>query len=372
MQLDVFYSWQSDLPETKKYISNCLNNIAKEQFGEHSIRISRDARNSNGSVNLAETLFRKISQSVIFVADLSIINAEFKGRKCCNPNVLLELGYAINNLGIENILILFDSKYGNVEDLPFDIRQNKIIKFNSENNNKFLKNTLKAEISQILSNINPTIYDYLYSEINNRIISHLMEFTKIFYYESECKNRYDYTYFITKNEDEIITDIVDNTFLGFDLFNNLSLLENEFELFLNQKTNGFFISDNTNRILSKIVLSMKSISKFLNYDPFFSQVGVLGNEFDIISAKSFNQFNEDKLVLLKRSGNPLNNNGVIISANFITMNKVQAIRGIYKCVNPEYFVKVIKNYINAIIDWSKYTNDTRLKQLAEIKSNNQK
>ena len=180
MQLDIFYSWQSDLPKTKQYISNCLNSIAKEQFGEHSIRISRDARNSNGSVNLADTLFKKINQSAIFVADLTIINSEFNGRKCCNPNVLMELGYAINNLGIENILILFDTKYGNVEELPFDIRQNRIIKFNSESNNKTFKNILKSEISQMVTNINPTIYDFLNSEINNQIISHLMEFTKMF------------------------------------------------------------------------------------------------------------------------------------------------------------------------------------------------
>lgn len=370
MQLDVFYSWQSDLPSTKTYISNCLNSIAKEQFGEHSIKISRDARNSNGSVNLADTLFKKINHSAIFIADLTIINSEFNGRKCCNPNVLIELGYAINNLGVENILILFDTKYGNVEDLPFDIRQNKIIKFNSENKNKNFKNTLKSEMTQIISNINPTIHDFLNSEINNQIISHLMEFTKMFYYNSDCKQRYDYSYFITKREDEMIDDIANNLFLGFDLFNNLSLLENEFEEFLNQKTNSFFINENANKILSKIVLSMKSISKFINYDPFFSQTAFLSNEFNIVPGKAFNQFNEDKLVLLKRTGNPLNNEGIVISANFITPNKLNSIMGIYKCTNPGYFVQVIKNYIDSIIDWSNYTNDILLKQLEEIKNFN--
>ena len=367
MQIDVFYSWQSDLPKTKQYISDCLNDIARNQFGEHSINISRDARNSNGSVNLADTLFKRIDQSSIFVADLTIINSESNGRKCCNPNVLIELGYAMNNLGIENILLLFDTKYGNVEDLPFDIRQNRIIKFNSEKDNKTLKRILKSEISQIVSNINPTIYDFLYSEINNQIISHLMEFTKIFYYNSNCKHRYDYGYFFTKCESEMIKDIMDNTFLGFDLFNNLSLLENEFESFLNQKTNSFYISEDTNRMLSRIVLSMKSISKFINYDPFFSQTAILGNEYNIVPGKRFNQYNDDKLILIKQIGNPLDNKGQVISANYITPNKMNSIKGIYKCTNPNYFVKVIKNYIDAIINWSKHTNDTLLRQLAELK-----
>ncbi len=369
MIFDVFYSWQSDLPETKQYISDCLNSIAKGQFGGHKIKISRDARNSNGSVSLTDTLFKKINQSAVFIADLTIINANSDGRKCCNPNVLIELGYAINNLGVENIVILFDTKYGKVEDLPFDIRQNKIIKFNSDNTSKVLQTALKREISQIISQINPTINDYLYSEINNQIISHLMEFSKMFYYNSNCKQRYDYSYFITKTETEMINDINNNCFLGFDLFNNLGLLENEFELFLNQKTNKYFINENSNKILSKIVLSMKSLSKFINYEHFFSQISILSNDYNIVPAKAFNQYNEDKLVLLKKCGNPLNNEGIVISANFITPSKLNAINGIYKCTNSTYFVQVIKNYINSIIEWSNYTDDILLKQLKQIKIN---
>lgn len=370
MQLDIFYSWQSDLPNTKRFISTCLNSIAKEQFGEHTIKISSDARNSNGSVNLADTLFKKIGQSTIFVADLTIINSDSNGRKCCNPNVLIELGYAINILGIKNILLLFDTKYGNVEDLPFDIRQNRIIKFNSDNKNKVLKNTLQSEIAEMVFNINPTIYDFLYSEINNQIISHLMEFSKIFYYNSDCKQRYDYSYFIQKGEQELEKDIIDNEFLGFELFNNLNILENEFEEFLNQKTNIYFLNENTNRILSKIVLSMKSISKFLNYEPFFVQTSLLTDEYRIIPAKALSPYNDDKLLLLKQVGNPADQKGVVISANYINPSKLNSVKTIYKCINAEYFVKVIKNYINSIIEWSKYTNHTLLNQLENIKNSN--
>lgn len=193
MEFNVFYSWQSDLPITKQYISSCLNKIAKKDYDGNIISISSDARNSNGSANLTQTLFRKICDAHVFVADLSIINsARQNDRKCCNPNVLIELGYAINCLGIDKIILLFDIKYGQVEDLPFDIRQNKIIKFNSDKDKKSLEQTLTKEILSIVESINPSIYDYLYSEINNIIIFHFMEFTKMFYFNSSIKQRHDY------------------------------------------------------------------------------------------------------------------------------------------------------------------------------------
>lgn len=373
MELELFYSWQSDLSNTKSFISKCLNLAAKEIYGEHSIIISSDARNSSGSVNLTDTLFKKINQSTIFVADLTIINSNLDGRKCCNPNVLIELGYALNNLGNKNILILFDTKYGKVEDLPFDIRQNRIIKFNSEGKTKTLTNKLIDEVANILSTVNPTIYDFLFSEINNQIITHLIEFSKIFYFNSDCKERYDYTYFINKTEREIESDIINNEFLGFDLFNNLTILENEFKEFLNQKTTNTHLSENHCNILSHVVLSMKSISKFLNYEPFFVQSSTLSPEYNIVSAKSLNPYNEDKLLLLRQSGNPLNAQGIVISANYINANKLQYIKNTYKCVNAKYFVQVIKNYINSIIEWSKHTNDALLNQLDNIKQqqNNQ-
>ena len=367
MEFNVFYSWQSDLPITKRYISSCLNKIAKKDYDGNIISISSDARNSNGSVNLTQTLFRKIRDAHVFVADLSIINsARQNDRKSCNPNVLIELGYAINCLGIDNIILLFDTKYGQVEDLPFDIRQNKIIKFNSDKDKKSLEQTLTKEILSIIESINPSIYDYLYSEINNIVIFHFMEFTKMFYFNSTIKQRHDYSYFISKNQQEIESDIEHNTFLGFEIFNNLSLVENDFENFLNQQTNSSFLGENISKLLSKILLSMKALSKFLNYEQAFTQVDTLSPEYFILPAKKINPYNDDKLVLLKKSGNPLNNEGVVISGNYIYPNKMGAISNIYKCTNPKYFSLIIKNYIDSIVEWSKYTNDFFFEQLNQI------
>jgi len=60
-------------------------------------------------------------------ADKNIITAKLSdkkdGRKSPNPNVMVELGYAIHTLGWNKILMFFDSSEYAPEDLPFDIKQ---------------------------------------------------------------------------------------------------------------------------------------------------------------------------------------------------------------------------------------------------------
>ena len=65
------------------------------------------------------------------VADLSIINAESNCRPTPNPNVLLEVGFAVKAISWSNILCIYNCEYGKVELLPFDIRTRKPIIYNT-------------------------------------------------------------------------------------------------------------------------------------------------------------------------------------------------------------------------------------------------
>ena len=62
---------------------------------------------------------------------LSIINAESNCRPTPNPNVLLEVGFAAKVINWSNILCIYNSEYGKVELLPFDIRARKPIIYNT-------------------------------------------------------------------------------------------------------------------------------------------------------------------------------------------------------------------------------------------------
>lgn len=88
----------------------------------------------NGSPDITQTIFDKIEKSVLFVCDISIVSS-LKTKKTPNPNVLIELGYALSKLGWEHIICLFDGNTGSINDLPFafDLRQKRITVFNPEN-----------------------------------------------------------------------------------------------------------------------------------------------------------------------------------------------------------------------------------------------
>lgn len=131
-KLRVFYSWQSDLPGlvNMQLIRNSLNDAAGVINGDHDqvlhVLVDEATREVPGSPNIADSIFAKIRVADVFVCDLTK-TAEFdsgKGkRKFCNPNVAIELGYAVSVLGWSRIVLVFNQAYGVIpDDLPFDAR----------------------------------------------------------------------------------------------------------------------------------------------------------------------------------------------------------------------------------------------------------
>ena len=102
-------------------------------FIDKALRISIDeaTRNVSGSPHIPSTILNKINCSDIFIADVTTINSsDDKYRKVANPNVLIELGYAIPVLGWERIILVFNKQFGNFpDDLPFDIDRQRILDY---------------------------------------------------------------------------------------------------------------------------------------------------------------------------------------------------------------------------------------------------
>lgn len=129
MNCKIFYSWQSDIKESRNFISGCLKKIPDKLKGISVIEIDRDTQGIAGSPDIGDAIYKKIDSADIFVADVTIINHEYTGRKTPNPNVMLELGYAIKALGWQRILLLYNEDYGDAELLPFDINHQRMTKF---------------------------------------------------------------------------------------------------------------------------------------------------------------------------------------------------------------------------------------------------
>jgi hypothetical protein len=93
------------------------------------VRIDRDTADVGGSPAIAETILKKIAGAEIFVPDVSIVAHTAAGKACPNPNVLLELGYAVSELGWDRIIMVMNTAFGPVTDLPFDLRGRRVMPY---------------------------------------------------------------------------------------------------------------------------------------------------------------------------------------------------------------------------------------------------
>ena len=125
----VFYSWQSwtDGGANRNFIEDSLERAIKEIRKDDSLRldpvIDRDTQNVPGSADIANTILAKVAEADVFVGDVSLVAHDpSTQRRTPNPNVLVELGYALGKLGDGKLICVHNLATGRIEDLPFDIR----------------------------------------------------------------------------------------------------------------------------------------------------------------------------------------------------------------------------------------------------------
>lgn len=142
--LTVFYSWASDLPTgtNQSFIEDALEVAVARLHADADvrleIRIDRDTAGVPGAPDIAQTILAKIEEADIFVGDVSIIGtvpaAKPGGtaRPTPNPNVLIELGFAAAQpqIGWDRTIPVLNLATGPIEELPFDIRQRRIVTYN--------------------------------------------------------------------------------------------------------------------------------------------------------------------------------------------------------------------------------------------------
>ena len=162
MNHTIFYSWQSDLDNkyNRSFILSALEKTAKEISNDENYTvdavIDRDTYGISGSPSIVDSINGKIAKSDIFVCDISIINTNESGRKTPNPNVLYELGFASAILGWERIIMIHNTAFGNIDDLPFDLKGRRILQYHLDSSIESKaeeKEKLKNDLSKIFKNV---------------------------------------------------------------------------------------------------------------------------------------------------------------------------------------------------------------------------
>ena len=135
--MNIFWSWQNDSdPKTNRHFIREALARATEEAGEalgledaERPVLDHDTKDVPGMAEITNTILRKISESAVFVADLTPIGVTSQGKALPNPNVLIELGWALSELGADRIIAILNTDVATPDDLPFDIRHRRALTY---------------------------------------------------------------------------------------------------------------------------------------------------------------------------------------------------------------------------------------------------
>lgn len=134
----VFWSWQNDLSAStnRQFLRDALGvavdrvSDALEVEDAERVRLDHDTRATPGMADISQTIFDKISNCAVMVADVTPIATAKGGKALPNPNVMVELGYGFHALGSGRIIAILNTASGfSIEELPFDIRHRRILTY---------------------------------------------------------------------------------------------------------------------------------------------------------------------------------------------------------------------------------------------------
>ena len=141
-QYKLFFSWQSEDKKSRKTLDVALQN-AVEALNDRGIRLEIDhsTLGESGMPSIDQTILRKIDACDIFLADVTPVTTYQKSsgngmqvsKDVPNPNVLLELGYAMSALGVGYVIVAAHQGNWIPENMPFDINHRAIYSFTSSN-----------------------------------------------------------------------------------------------------------------------------------------------------------------------------------------------------------------------------------------------
>jgi hypothetical protein len=131
MANEVFFSWQSSCcSNNREEIAEMINEAIRRSDCPKYTEIEGRPLKA-GASQIAADIYQEIDKCEVFICDLSLQKLS-KKRRIPNPNVLIELGYAIKAKGWESIVILMNGRSGKPELLPFDMRYRTVNVFLSQ------------------------------------------------------------------------------------------------------------------------------------------------------------------------------------------------------------------------------------------------
>jgi hypothetical protein len=142
--MKVFWSWQSDTHGktgrhfVRQALLGAIGELKEpedveeptERERKDALHLDHDRQGVSGSPDLFRTILEKIEASTVFIADVTPVSTipariaddeDIPEKRNMNPNVGIELGYALKALSDRNVLMVLNTYYGDRRFLPFDL-----------------------------------------------------------------------------------------------------------------------------------------------------------------------------------------------------------------------------------------------------------
>ena len=298
----IFFSWQSDLPNktNRNLIENSIKLALKKmnQDSPYSLitEIDRDTKGVLGSPDIVDSILTKIDKCGLFIADISIINSSLNGKRTPNPNVLFELGYAVKCLGWDRVICVFNSDFGDVSELPFDLRNRRILTYETSNiseTRKKLADIFKQIIDKNYYTLEQIqeVSDFYSIKIYSCFINIISRIIKVLY-GSETVCSFEAITNVLNMTPTEINRLLSHELLGFNLFTSydeqIKILTNE----LDRITSINMFNTNLYVPIIKLIKELKSHNLFINREHFFENFKVntpIMNDYSIIQNSDNNE-----------------------------------------------------------------------------------
>lgn len=312
MSKTIFYSWQSDLPnkENRGFIEKAIKKaITANKEMSIYMNYDRDTLGVNGSPDITQTIFEKIKQSSLFICDISIINNTSKDKKTPNPNVLVELGYAISTLGWEKIVCIMNEDYGSISLLPFDLRQHRIVTYSGKNKDDKdkLANIIQKNINDLFISgklYNP-ISDYMKGKIDKDFLDIAKNLSNIIFNNiTMSEGLCNIPNLLKLNKDEITEKLSNRKIPLFLILNNYNTTDIELRKILDSLFSSNYFPKNWINIVLKLVDWIRLYNNLISvrFNPNLLEIldENISNNYKIISAYEMNNDNpKNSKIILK-------------------------------------------------------------------------
>lgn len=190
-KVNLFFSWQSDVPSIKVNISDNIKKAIREYNQEqtdYEVMYTTDNRGEAQHDKIEDNVLANIKNSAIFVADITPLICYKEKKYLLNPNVLIELGFAMRQMNIGKQIVLVAKSYADIPQiditkLPFDINHNSI-KLNPDSNYfkhrisdccKYLQQNGIREVKQNIIDHDAITFKSFDSQINQDVVEEMIE-----------------------------------------------------------------------------------------------------------------------------------------------------------------------------------------------------